>query len=1431
MINHSTPYRGLWTVDSRRVGTSCGHFRSIAITLCLLFASFLTHAQLGSRVIVGYFHNWNNASSPYIRLANVDSRYNVINIAFAVPAAPGDMNMTFAPLQQSKAEFIADIQTLHAQGRRVQISIGGADAPVELNTSADVTKFVTTMKSIITEYGFDGLDIDLEATSVILNSGDNNFKSPTTPKIVNLISATREVTNYFRGQGKDFWLTAAPEAQYVQGGYGFYGTAYGGYLPVLYGVRDLLTFVHVQYYNTGSQTGLDDKNYNQTTPDFIVAMTDMLLKGFPVARNTANMFPALRQDQVAFGLPATGTGAAPAGGYVALADINKALNYLVKGISYGGQYVTNATYPNLRGIMTWSVNWDATTGNTFAANADNFFSGLSGGNIAPSASITAPANNASFIAPASITISATATDSDGSVSKVEFYNGATKLGEDTAAPYTYAWTNVAAGTYPLRVVATDNQGATGSSATISINVTSTQTNTPPTASITAPASGATFTAPASITISANATDNGSIAQVAFYNGGTLLGTDTSSPYSFAWTNVAAGSYSLTAVATDNQSATGTSTAVNITVNGGTGSGCTDPQWTATNTYVGTSRVSFNNKIYEAKWWTQNENPETNSSDWAVWKYIGPCGGGTTNNNPTVSLTAPSAGASFTAPASITLASNAADSDGTITKVAFYNGGTLLNEDTSSPYSYTWSSVGTGSYTLTAIATDNAGATATSAAVTISVTTAGNNAPTVGLTAPASGATFTAPASITLSANAADSDGTIAKVAFYNGGTLLNEDTSSPYSYSWTGVTAGTYSLTARATDNSGVTSTSASASVTVNASTGGDNCNVPQYTSGATYAAGAQVKNNSKKYTCQVAGWCSQGGAYEPGVGWAWDDAWDFIGDCTATNNNPVVTLTAPAAGTNYTIGASVTLSATATDTDGTITQMVFLVDGTAISTDTSSPYSATWTATQGFHTLTARATDNGGNTTTSASITISAGSTNNGGLPARILSGYWHTWNGGVPFVKLRDVSPKWDVINISFAEPIAAGSTTGQMKFVLAGATADYTTTDFKNDIRALQAQGKKIVISVGGYEGYFSLTSTGARDTFVANMKAIIDEYGFDGMDIDLEQSSLELNTGDADFRNPTSPKVVNMIAAIRTICDYKGSNFILSFAPEAFYLQLGYQWYAGTNANVDRRAGVYIPVIHALRDKLTYVQAQLYNQPAVMALDNVLYNSGNSDYLVALSEMLLKGFNVGGNSAYFFPPLRPDQVLFGVPASASAAGSGQVTNQQLQQAFTYMVRGTSYGGQYHTSGTYPTLRGIMTWSINWDAFQNSNSFVNSNRTYLDGLGAAAATASTETARISSEVTTDAQPVSSANAGITLYPNPGNSESNQTLSLNSATELGNVSIQVTSAEGVNVYNKTLTSESKTASVSLPSLPKGLYMVRIQTDGKTVVSRYLVK
>src|SRR5205823_3874447 len=93
----------------------------------------------------------------------------------------------------------------------------------------------------------------------------------------------------------------------------------------------------------------------------------------------------------------------------------------------------------------------------------------------------------------------------------------------------------------------------------------------------------------------------------------------------------------------------------------------------------------------------------------------------TNSPPTVSLTAPSSGASFAAPANIALAAAASDSDGTINKVEFYQGTTLLGTATSSPYSFTWSNAPAGNYTLTAKAYDDKGAVTISSPVAVMVT--------------------------------------------------------------------------------------------------------------------------------------------------------------------------------------------------------------------------------------------------------------------------------------------------------------------------------------------------------------------------------------------------------------------------------------------------------------------------------------------------------------------------------------------------------------------------------------------------------------------------------------------------------------------------------------------------------------------------------------
>ncbi len=260
---------------------------------------------------------------------------------------------------------------------------------------------------------------------------------------------------------------------------------------------------------------------------------------------------------------------------------------------------------------------------------------------------------------------------------------------------------------------------------------------------------------------------------------------------------------------------------------------------------------------------------------------------TINQGPVVSITAPSNNASFTAPANVAITANATDNDGSISKVDFYNGATLLATDNTAPYTYTATGFGVGSYSITARATDNVGAVTTSSAVTVSVTSVvvANNPPIVSITEPANNGNFTAPATVVITANATDSDGSITKVDFYNGTTLLTNDFTAPYTYTITNLTAGTYTITARATDNSGTGTTSSAVAINVIASANACS-SIAQYVENGGYVVGSKVKNAGRQFTCKpypYSGWCNGASwAYGPGVGSYWQDAWVDNGSCTA---------------------------------------------------------------------------------------------------------------------------------------------------------------------------------------------------------------------------------------------------------------------------------------------------------------------------------------------------------------------------------------------------------------------------------------------------------------------------------------------------------------------------------------------------------------------
>jgi hypothetical protein len=153
---------------------------------------------------------------------------------------------------------------------------------------------------------------------------------------------------------------------------------------------------------------------------------------------------------------------------------------------------------------------------------------------------------------------------------------------------------------------------------------------------------------------------------------------------------------------------------------------------------------------------------------------------------------------------------------------------------------------------------------------------------VSITSPANGATFTAPANVIINANASD-NGTVAKVEFFNGAAKLGEDSSSPYSFTWTNVTAGSYALTARATDNLNASTTSATVNITISGTSGG--CTgIAQYVENGGYVAGSLVQNVGSQYECKpypYSGWCNGAAwAYAPGTGTYWTDAWTLKGSC-----------------------------------------------------------------------------------------------------------------------------------------------------------------------------------------------------------------------------------------------------------------------------------------------------------------------------------------------------------------------------------------------------------------------------------------------------------------------------------------------------------------------------------------------------------------------
>lgn len=350
-------------------------------------------------------------------------------------------------------------------------------------------------------------------------------------------------------------------------------------------------------------------------------------------------------------------------------------------------------------------------------------------NTAPTVSITSPANNSSFTAPAVISITANATDADGTVSNVQFFNGTTLLGSDATSPYSFSWGNVAAGTYTLTARATDNSGAVTTSSAITVIVINSVSQSP--------YGGTPASIPGTIQaenydlggqgVAFNETTSGNSGNATFRGDAVDMETttDAGGGYNVGWINngewleytvnvTTAGTYNMNLrVAVNGEGRTLRVEMDGVNISGTVTLPNTGGWQTWQTVTVNNINLTTGQKVMRVTWLADYQNLNYISfTPVAV------------NTPPTVNVTSPANNATFTAPASVTINANATDADGTVSNVQFYNGTTLLGSDATSPYSFSWTNIAAGTYSITARATDNAGAVTSSSSITVVVSNPG-----------------------------------------------------------------------------------------------------------------------------------------------------------------------------------------------------------------------------------------------------------------------------------------------------------------------------------------------------------------------------------------------------------------------------------------------------------------------------------------------------------------------------------------------------------------------------------------------------------------------------------------------------------------------------------------------------------------------------------
>ncbi|MGW0509731.1 chitinase [Streptomyces olivaceoviridis] len=409
--------------------------------------------------------------------------------------------------------------------------------------------------------------------------------------------------------------------------------------------------------------------------------------------------------------------------------------------------------------------------------------------------------------------------------------------------------------------------------------------------------------------------------------------------------------------------------------------------------------------------------------------------------------------------------------------------------------------------------------------------------------------------------------------------------------------------------------------------------------------------SSTTSVTVYTHGWYGQAAYYA--------DDLSVYGPDGGGGSDPAPTVPAAPAGLSVTGTTSSAVSLSWSAVSGATGYNVYR-NGTKVTAVTGTSATVTGLTAATSYSFQVTATNAAGESARSATVTGTTASGTGGGgggsLPKHAVTGYWQNFNNGATVQKLSDVPSSYDIIAVAFAD---ATSTPGAVSFTLDSAGLNgYTVDQFKADIKAKQAAGKKVIISVGGEKGSVSVNDASSAANFANSVYSLMQTYGFDGVDIDLENG---LNA-------------TYMTQALRALSSKAGSSLIITMAPQTIDMQSTSNTYFQTALNI--------------KDILTVVNTQYYNSGSMLGCDGKVYSQGTVDFLTALACIQLEG------------GLSPSQVGLGVPASTRAAGSGYVSPTVVDNALDCLTAATNCG-TFKPSKTYPALRGAMTWSTNWDA----------------------------------------------------------------------------------------------------------------------------------